>query len=77
MITSAVGRATSLHIASGSGQLILGTSDEIRKTTPPTLPAHAGDLFLVAPGAHYGFVNDGAQPLVVAEHSIEPAVAFV
>jgi len=76
-ISSAVERATSLHIASGSGHLILGTSDEIRKTTPPTLPAHAGDLFLVAPGAHYGFVNDGAQPLVVAEHSIEPAVAFV
>lgn len=76
-ITSAAGRATSLHVASGSGQLILGTPDEIRKTTPPTLPARAGDLFLVAPGAHYGFVNDGAQPLVVAEHSIEPVVAFV
>jgi hypothetical protein len=76
-ITSVAGRATSVHVASGSGQLILGTPDEIRKTTPPALAARAGDLFLIAPGAQYGFVNDGAQPLVVAEHSIEPAVAFV
>jgi hypothetical protein len=76
-ITSAAGRATSVHIASGSGQLILGTSDEIRKTTPPALAARAGDLFLIAPGACYGFINDGVQPLVVAEHSITPAVAFV
>jgi mannose-6-phosphate isomerase-like protein (cupin superfamily) len=76
-ISSASGRATSIHIASGSGQLILGTSNEIRRTTPPALVARAGDLFLVAPGAHYGFVNDGSAPLVVAEHAIEPAVAFV
>jgi hypothetical protein len=71
------GRATSVHIASGSGQLILGTADEVRRATPPALAAHAGDLFLVAPGAHYRFINNGARPLVVAEHSIEPSVAFV
>jgi hypothetical protein len=71
------GRATSIHVAAGAGQLILGTADEVRRATPPSLAARAGDLFLVAPGAHYGFVNDGAAPFVVAEHSIEPAVAFV
>jgi mannose-6-phosphate isomerase-like protein (cupin superfamily) len=76
-ITSEPARATSIHIASGSGQLILGTADEVRRTSPPALAAHAGDLFLVAPGAHYHFVNDGPRPFVVAEHSIEPAVAFV
>ena len=76
-VTSTAERATSIHVASGSGQLILGTADEVRRTTPPALAARAGDLFLVAPGAHYCFVNDGAAPLVVAEHSIEPAVAFV
>jgi hypothetical protein len=69
--------AASLHIASGSGQLILGVADEVRRATPPALAASAGDLFLVAPGAHYGFVNDGAAPLVVAEHRIDPSVAFV
>jgi mannose-6-phosphate isomerase-like protein (cupin superfamily) len=76
-IRSEAGRATSIHIASGSGQLILGTADEIRRTMPPALAARAGDLFLVAPGAHYRFVNDAERPLVVAEHSIEPSVAFV
>jgi len=76
-VRSTAGRATAVHLVSGSGQVIMGTSDEIRRTTPPALAGQAGDLFLVAPGAHYGFVNDGAQPLVVAEHSIEPVVAFV
>ena len=69
-------RATSIHVAAGAGQLIVGTADEVRRATPPSLAARAGDLFLIAPGAHYGFVS-GAAPLVVAEHSIEPAVAFV
>ena len=76
-IISDARRATSIHIASGSGRLILGAADEVRGQTPPSLPARAGDLFLVAPGAHYGFVNDSATPLVVAEHSIDPVVAFV
>jgi mannose-6-phosphate isomerase-like protein (cupin superfamily) len=70
-------RATSIHIASGSGRLVLGTQDEVRRASPPALAACAGDLFLIPSGAHYGFVNDGAAPLVVAEHRIEPAVAFV
>jgi mannose-6-phosphate isomerase-like protein (cupin superfamily) len=76
-MTSDAGRATSIHIASGSGQLILGDADEVRRQTPPALAARAGDLFLVPPGAHYGFVNDGAAPLVVAEHRIDPRIAFV
>jgi uncharacterized RmlC-like cupin family protein len=76
-ITSDAERATSIHVASGSGQLILGTADEVRRQTPPALAARAGDLFLVAPGADYGFVNDGAAPLVVAEHRIDPSIAFV
>jgi hypothetical protein len=76
-ISSDPGRATSVHVASGSGRLILGTSDEVRRTTPPSLAAHAGDLFLIAPGARYGFVNDGNGSLVVAEHRIDPHIAFV
>jgi hypothetical protein len=76
-ITSDACRATSIHIASGTGQLILGTADEVGGARPPALAARAGDLFLVAPGAHYGFVSDPSAPLVVAEHAIEPAVAFV
>jgi len=76
-VRSHADRATSLHVASGSGRLLLGTSDELRRPSPPALPAAAGDLFLIAPGAHYTFVNDGSAPLVVAEHRIAPAIAFV
>ncbi len=70
-------RATSLHVASGSGRLLLGTEDELRRPSPPALDAVPGDLFLIAPGAHYAFVNDGKEPLVVARHEIPPDVAFV
>jgi len=70
-------RATSLHVATGSGQLLLGTEEELRRASPPALKATAGDLFLIAPGAHYALLNDGPQPLVVARHEIPPDVAFV
>jgi len=70
-------RAASIHIASGTGQLVLGTPDEVRRASPPMLAARAGDLFLIPPAAHYFFVNDTPAPLVVAEHRIDPDVAFV
>jgi mannose-6-phosphate isomerase-like protein (cupin superfamily) len=70
-------RATCLHVATGSGRLLLGTQEELRRASPPALNAKAGDLFLVAPGAHYAIVNDTRQPLVVARHEIPPDVAFV
>lgn len=70
-------RAASLHIAGGAGQLLLGTATEVNSPSPPALPALAGDLFLIAPGAHYALVNSGDAPLVVAEHRIPPAIAFV
>jgi len=70
-------RATCLHVAAGSGQLLLGSADELRRSSPPSLAATAGDLFLIAPGAHYAIVNDTSQPLAVARHEISPDVAFV
>jgi mannose-6-phosphate isomerase-like protein (cupin superfamily) len=76
-VVSSPDRAISVHVASGTGQLLLGTADEIHGAPPPAIAARAGDLFLIAPHAHYAFVNGGATPLVVAEHRISPAVAFV
>jgi hypothetical protein len=69
-------RATCLHIGEGSGRLVLGDEHETRRTSPPTLNAEAGDLFLITPGAHYALVNDGPAPLVVSEHRIPPDIAF-
>ena len=70
-------RAVCLHVVDGVGRLVLGDAAEMRRPSPPTLAARAGDLFFVAPGAHYGFVNDGTTPLTVAEHRIPYATAFV
>ena len=70
-------RAVCVHVAGGTGRIVLGLASEVGRMSPPTLTARTGDLFLIAPGAHYGFVNEGATPLIVAEHRIAPAVAFV
>ena len=70
-------RAVSVHIVSGAGRLVLADAGEMRRTSPPTLEARAGDLFFIAPGAHYGFVNEHTEPLVVAEHRIPHKIAFV
>jgi len=76
-VVSSPDRAISVHVASGTGQILLGTSDEMRASPKPALAARAGDLLLIAPRAHYAFVNDGSDPLIVAEHRIAPDVAFV
>jgi hypothetical protein len=70
-------RATSLHVVHGSGRLVLGDASEVARLSPPTLAARAGNLFFIAPGGSYGFVNDGGEPLTVAEHRIPVDVAFV
>lgn len=70
-------RATCLHVATGSGRLLLGTAEELRRPSPPALDAKSGDLFLIAPGAHYAIASDSGRPLVVARHEIPPDVAFV
>jgi hypothetical protein len=79
-VVSSPDRAIAIHVANGAGQLLLGTAAEMRGTSPPgppALAARAGDLFLIAPHAHYAFVNDTDAALVVAEHRIAPSVAFV
>jgi hypothetical protein len=76
-VVSSPDRAISVHIAGGAGQLLLGTAAELRGSSPPSLAARQGDLFLIAPHAHYAFANTGDAPLIVAEHRIAPAVAFV
>ena len=70
-------RAVSLHVVEGAGRLLLGDARELRQLSPNALTATAGDLFLIAPGAHYGFANEGSAPLVVAEHRILAATAFI
>ena len=76
-VVSSPDRAISVHVVGGTGQLLLGTADEMRGSTPPRIAAHPGDLFLIAPHAHYAFVNDGDAALVVAEHRIPADVALV
>ena len=70
-------RATSLHVVHGSGRLVLGDAAEVQRASPPTLAARAGDLFFVAPGACWGFINDGHAPVTLAEHKIPVDIAFV
>ena len=76
-VVSSPDRAISVHVSGGSGHLLLGTADEMHSPAPPRLAARAGDLFLIAPHAHYAFLNDGDTTLVVAEHRIPPSIAFV
>ena len=70
-------RATCLHVATGSGQLLLGTAEELRRPSPPALDAKAGDLVPGCPGCTLRGRNNGGRPLVVARHEIPPDVAFV
>ena len=70
-------RAACLHVVEGSGRLLLGEAGELRRVSPPAIAMTAGDVFFVAPGAHYGLVNEGDTPLRVSEQRIPWSTAFV
>jgi hypothetical protein len=76
-LTSDPERTTCLHIVGGQGRLLVGREEEMRRTSPPSISATKGDLFLVAPGAHFGYANEGPDTLRIAEHRIAVSTAFV
>ncbi len=65
-----------IYISAGAGRVILGERKEVSRLTPPTITVSAGDLLMVPPGSHYGFVNDGPHPLELSEHKVPPQVAL-
>jgi hypothetical protein len=67
----------SLYVRSGSGRLLLGSPEELASPSPPSLPLSATDLVTVPRGPALQLVSTGAEPLVVVEHAIDPAVALV
>jgi mannose-6-phosphate isomerase-like protein (cupin superfamily) len=69
-------RAASLYVRAGTGRVLLGTADELARTSPPGLAIAALQLLTVPHGISYAFVNDGRHPLEIVEHRIEPAVAL-
>jgi mannose-6-phosphate isomerase-like protein (cupin superfamily) len=70
------GQAVSAYVMAGRGALILGTPDEVSRSSPPTLDVGPGDLILVLPGAHYGFVNEGGESLTISMHRVPPGQAL-
>lgn len=69
--------AASLYVRAGSGRILLGTLAELTRAQPPSLPLGAHDLLTIPPGIAYAFVNEGAVPLEIVEHKIEPGVALL
>jgi mannose-6-phosphate isomerase-like protein (cupin superfamily) len=64
------GRATTIFIARGAGRAIVCDEEEARAETPPAIEVQAGDVLLVPPHAHFGFVS-GNEPLEVVQHSVD------
>ncbi len=69
-------RASSIYIAEGSGRIVVADSSEAASMTPPTISVVSGNLLLIPPGIHYGFVNEVSEPLKLSEHKIALSVAF-
>jgi mannose-6-phosphate isomerase-like protein (cupin superfamily) len=69
--------AAIIRVFSGHGTLWLADDSELGRLDDAAMNAGAGDVFLIPPGAWYGFRNDGPQPLTCSEHRIDPKVAFV
>lgn len=70
-------RAASLYVAGGAGRIIIADEEEARRATPPALNVSAGDVLMIPSGINYGFVSEGAEPLVISEQRISFDVAFL
>ena len=68
--------AASIYIAEGAGRVIIADSGEVSRTTPPSISVVAGNLVMIPAGVHYGFVNEGSEPLKLSEQKISFDVAF-
>ena len=68
--------AASLYVAGGVGRVIIADRDEAGRMTPPSIPVIAGNLLMIPAGIHYGFVNEGPEPLTLSEQRISFDIAF-
>lgn len=71
------GVAAIVRVFAGKGTLWLGDESELGTLERTAIPVAAGDVFLIPPGAWYGFRNDAPQMLTYSEQRIPPEVAFV
>jgi mannose-6-phosphate isomerase-like protein (cupin superfamily) len=72
-----LGVAAIVRIFSGQGILWLLDDSELRNRERGAIPVTAGDVFMLPPGAWYGFENQGLDKLTYSEQRISPEVAFV
>jgi mannose-6-phosphate isomerase-like protein (cupin superfamily) len=71
------GRAASVYVTGGSGELVVADASEIGSDVdPPTIPVSRGDLLTIVPGIHLQAINTGPEELAYSEHRIPPDVAF-
>jgi hypothetical protein len=71
------GRAASVYVTGGSGELVVADASEIGSDVdPPTIPVSRGDLLTIVPGIHLQAINTGHEELAYSEHRIPIDVAF-
>jgi len=71
------GVAAVIRVFSGSGTLWVLDDSELSDREQGAIPAASGDVFLLAPGAWFGFKNEARETLRYSEQQIPPEVAFV
>jgi mannose-6-phosphate isomerase-like protein (cupin superfamily) len=71
------GVAAIIRVFSGSGTLWVLDDSELRKPEQGEIAAAPGDVFLLPPGAWFGFKNEARETLRYSQQQIPPEVAFV
>ena len=71
------GVAAVIRVFSGSGTLWVLDDSELSNPEQGAISAASGDVFLLPPGAWFGFKNEARETLRYSEQQIPPEVAFV
>ena len=72
-----LGVAAIIRVFSGSGTLWVLDDSELWNPEQGAISAASGDVFLLPPGAWFGFKNEARETLRYSEQQIPPEVAFV
>jgi hypothetical protein len=70
------GRWTSICVISGSGEIMIGTENEVMRELVSTIALTAGDLTMIPGGLQYVLAANFTDSLHVSIHSISPQLAF-
>ncbi len=68
---------TSIYVTKGSGNVIIGELNEVKRASPPVIEVGAGNVLFIPAGIYYGYVANDNTFLELSEHKVRTTNALI